>query len=57
MVCSLVHSKVCFDMPLKMARSPQQPLLDNERRDTRELSGNLTLGEEWGQSSLSLVGK
>lgn len=35
-------------MPLKMARSPQQPLLDNERRDTRELSGNLKLGEDGG---------
>lgn len=33
-VCSLVHSKVCFYMPLKTAHLPQQPLLDNEMRDT-----------------------
>lgn len=32
MVCSFDDSKVCSDMPLKRARLPQQPLLDNERR-------------------------
>lgn len=35
MACSFDDSKVCSDMPLKRARLPQQPLLDNERRGTQ----------------------